>query len=40
LKIKPELASVPQTESYQKFGAPEERFCPARVYEYIVDEEK
>jgi electron-transferring-flavoprotein dehydrogenase len=26
--------------SYQKYGAPEERFCPAKVYEYIVDEEK
>lgn len=38
LKIKPELADVPQSLSYQTFGAPEERFCPAKVYEYIVDE--
>lgn len=38
LKIKPELAHIPQSESYQKYGAPEERFCPAKVYEYIVDE--
>jgi hypothetical protein len=30
---------VPQNISYQKFAAPEERFCPARVYEYIVDEQ-
>jgi hypothetical protein len=24
--------------SYTKFGAPEERFCPAKVYEYVAEE--
>jgi electron-transferring-flavoprotein dehydrogenase len=38
LKVKKEKADIP-TLSYQKYGAPEERFCPAKVYEYIVDEE-
>ena len=37
LKIKPDKVDVPSV-SYQKYGAPEERFCPAKVYEYIVDE--
>ena len=37
LKIKPEKADVPNI-SYSKYGAPEERFCPAKVYEYILDE--
>jgi hypothetical protein len=26
-------------ESFTKYGAPEERFCPAKVYEYVVDEQ-
>lgn len=39
LKIKPELAYVPENESYQIFGAPESRFCPAKVYEYIEPED-
>ena len=39
LKIKQDLAFVPENVSYQKYAAPEERFCPAKVYEYIVDEE-
>ena len=34
LKVKPELADVPTKESYPIYGAPESRFCPARVYEY------
>jgi len=25
-------------KSYKEFGAPEERFCPAKVYEFITDE--
>jgi electron-transferring-flavoprotein dehydrogenase len=37
LKIRADLAHVPAT-SYNKFGAPEERFCPAKVYEYVEDE--
>lgn len=24
--------------SLSKYGAPEERFCPARVYEYVEDD--
>ena len=39
LKIKSDLAHVPSQVSHSKFGAPEERFCPAKVYEYIEDEE-
>jgi len=37
LKIKPGMEDAP-LHSFQKYGAPEERFCPAKVYEYIVDE--
>lgn len=37
LKIKQDKQDAPQL-SYSKYGAPEERFCPAKVYEYIVDE--
>mmetsp|Transcript_26385 Transcript_26385/g.84938 ORF Transcript_26385/g.84938 Transcript_26385/m.84938 type:complete len:396 (-) Transcript_26385:147-1334(-) len=34
LRIKPELAHVPKGESMDVYAAPEQRFCPARVYEY------
>jgi hypothetical protein len=34
------MENVPVEQSYNVFGAPESRFCPAKVYEYIVDEEK
>jgi Electron transfer flavoprotein-ubiquinone oxidoreductase, 4Fe-4S len=30
----------PVDYSYKVIGAPESRFCPAKVYEYIVDEDK
>lgn len=33
------MESVPVDFSYQVIGGPESRFCPAKVYEYIVDEE-
>ncbi len=33
------MESVPSEISFKKFGAPEEKFCPAKVYEFIVDEE-
>jgi len=32
------METVPVEISYNKFGAPESRFCPAKVYEYIPDE--
>lgn len=31
--------SVPATLNHPKFAAPESRFCPARVYEYVTDDE-
>jgi electron-transferring-flavoprotein dehydrogenase len=34
LRIKPEFVEVPRGESMEVFGAPETRFCPAKVYEY------
>lgn len=34
LRIKPELAEVPQAVSLQVFAGPEQRFCPAKVYAY------
>jgi len=35
LKIKPDVASVPESISLQVYAAPESRFCPAAVYEYV-----
>jgi len=37
LKIKPEKAHVPESVSLQVYGGPEQRFCPAKVYEYLED---
>jgi len=37
LKIKPGMEDVP-LKSYEKHGAPETRFCPAKVYEFVSDE--
>jgi electron-transferring-flavoprotein dehydrogenase len=37
LRVKPELKDVPLQESLAKYAGPEQRFCPARVYEYPVD---
>ena len=39
LKIKPGLENVAKHESWEVFGGPESRFCPAKVYEYIENEE-
>lgn len=35
LKIKPDDADVPKHVSLQVYGGPEQRFCPAAVYEYV-----
>lgn len=32
------MESVPVNHSFNVIGAPESRFCPAKVYEYIPDE--
>lgn len=34
LRIKPELKRYPDGESLKVFDGPEQRFCPAKVYEY------
>ena len=34
------MEAVPVEQSYSIYGGPEQRFCPAKVYEYIIDEEK
>eukprot|EP00742_Colponemidia_sp_Colp-10_P003974 GILJ01004239.1.p1 GENE.GILJ01004239.1~~GILJ01004239.1.p1 ORF type:complete len:596 (+),score=71.44 GILJ01004239.1:43-1830(+) len=39
LKIKPGMESVPEQISLKEYAAPESRFCPARVYEYVPKED-
>lgn len=34
---RPGLEKKPK-ESYEKFAGPEQRFCPAKVYEFTLDE--
>lgn len=34
------MEDVPVEISYNKYAGPESRFCPAKVYEYILDEDK
>lgn len=34
LRVKPELIDVAKHESFELYGGPESRFCPAKVYEY------
>jgi electron-transferring-flavoprotein dehydrogenase len=40
LRIKPEWEDVPKTISLQTYGGPEQRFCPAAVYEYVDNNEE
>jgi len=37
LRIKKGMEKVPSI-SYYQYGAPEEKFCPAKVYEFVKDE--
>jgi electron-transferring-flavoprotein dehydrogenase len=32
------MERVPTEVSHKIYGAPEERFCPAKVYEFVQDE--
>jgi len=38
LRVKAGMESVPIQTSWAKYAAPETRFCPAKVYEVLVDE--
>ncbi|CAM9145562.1 unnamed protein product [Phaeothamnion confervicola] len=35
LRVRPERAGVPSGLAYPVFGGPEQKFCPAGVYEYV-----
>jgi electron-transferring-flavoprotein dehydrogenase len=35
LRIKPHMAAVPVDVSLRLYAGPEQRFCPAKVYEYV-----
>eukprot|EP00980_Cylindrotheca_fusiformis_P008405 scaffold1776_cov106-Cylindrotheca_fusiformis.AAC.4 len=37
LRIKPDKADIPKSISLQQYAGPEQRFCPASVYEYVEE---
>jgi len=39
LVVKDHLDHVPLDVSYPLYGGPESKFCPAKVYEYITDDD-
>jgi len=39
LRIKPEKTEIPEHISMQVYGGPEQRFCPAGVYEYVDNDD-
>ncbi|GAB5371055.1 hypothetical protein AAMO2058_001546400 [Amorphochlora amoebiformis] len=39
LVVKDHLQSVPVDVSYAEYGGPESKFCPAKVYEYITEDD-
>ena len=39
LRVRPELAHVPNDVSIKEYAGPEQRFCPAKVYEYAPNED-
>jgi len=36
--VKDGMSEVPSSVSMAKYDGPEQRFCPAKVYEYVDDE--
>jgi electron-transferring-flavoprotein dehydrogenase len=38
LKVKKGMENTPVDVSLNVFGAPESRFCPAKVYEFVHDD--
>ncbi len=40
MKIKEGKEEVAENETWDIYGAPETRFCPAKVYEFVENKEK
>jgi electron-transferring-flavoprotein dehydrogenase len=39
LKVKDGMTDIPVNTSLKNFAGPEQRFCPAKVYEFVENEE-